>query len=215
MWIEFIKIFPFVFQYKKGKDNIVTDALSRRYTFLSILEEKMLGFEYVKSLYDNDNDFETIYGACEKSAFGKFYRLDGYLFKENKLCVPNSSMREFLVREAHSGGLMRHFGGKKTLDTLHEHFFWQKMRRDVERICSRYITCKKAKIGVLPHGLYTPLPIPTTPWVDISLDFVLGLPRSKRGWDSIFVVVDRFSKMAHFIACHKIDDATNVIDLFF
>ena len=110
---------------------------------------------------------------------------------------------------------MGHFGVKKTLYTLNEHFFWPKMRRDVERICSRCITCRKAKSRVMPHDLYTPLPVPLAPWVDLSMDFVIGLPRSKRGKDSIFVVVDRFSKMLHFIACHKIDDATNVADLFF
>ena len=175
----------------------------------------MLDFEYVKGLYENDNDFATIYGACEKSTFGKFYRQDWYLFKENKLCVRSSYMRDLLVREAHNGGLMRHFGVEKTLDNLHEHFFWPKMRRDVERICSRCITCRKEKSKVLPHGLYTPILVPTTPWVDISMDFVLGLPRSKRGKDSIFVVVDRFFKMAHFIVCHKTNDATNVADLFF
>ena len=73
------------------------------------------------------------------------------------------------------------------------------MKRDVEKACARCITYRQAKSRVLPHGLYTPLPIPSAPWVDISMDFVLGLPMSRKGRDSIFVVVDRFSKMAHFI----------------
>ena len=157
----------------------------------------------------------NVYGACENVAFGKFYRLDGYLFRENRLCVPNSSMRELLVREAHEGGLIGHFGVRKTLDVLHEHFFWPKMKCDVEKACARCITCRQAKSRVLPHGLYTPLPVPSAPWVNISMDFVLGLPRSRKCRDSIFMVVDRFSKMAHFIYCHKTDYATHIADLFF
>ncbi|KAG8096288.1 hypothetical protein GUJ93_ZPchr0013g35274 [Zizania palustris] len=89
------------------------------------------------------------------------------------------------------------------------------MRRDVMRYVSRCTTCNKAKSRLNPFGLYMPLPVPSVPWEHISMDFVLGLPRTKRGRDSIFVVVDRFSKMAHFIPCHKSDDATNIADLFF
>lgn len=110
---------------------------------------------------------------------------------------------------------MGHFGVAKTLEILTEHFYWPKMKVDVERVCSRYIKWKQAKSRVLPHGLYTPLPVPSELWVDISMDFVLGLPSTKKGRDSIFVVVDKFSKMTHFIQCHKIDDATDIADLFF
>ena len=89
------------------------------------------------------------------------------------------------------------------------------MKRDVERACEKCITCKQAKSKAIPHALNTPLPIPNESWVDIFMDFVLGLPRPKGGRDSIFVVVDRFSKMAHFIQCHKMDDATHIANLFF
>ncbi|RDX64111.1 hypothetical protein CR513_57365, partial [Mucuna pruriens] len=82
------------------------------------------------------------------------------------------------------------------------------MKHNVEKICDKCITCKKAKSKVNPHGLYTPLPISNA---HLSMDFVLGLPQSKRGRDSIF---DKFSKMTHFITCHKTDDATNVAHLF-
>ena len=124
--MEFIETFPYVIKYKQGKENIVADTLSRRYAIVSTLNAKLLGFEYVKELYANNDDFASVYEVCEKAAFGKFYRLDGYLFKDNRLCVPNSSMCELLVREAHGGGLMGHFGVRKTLDVLHKHLFLAK-----------------------------------------------------------------------------------------
>ncbi|WVZ80623.1 hypothetical protein U9M48_028082, partial [Paspalum notatum var. saurae] len=68
-------------------------------------------------------------------------------------------------------------------------FFWPKLNRNVERYVPRYTTCNKAKSRLNPHGLYLPLPVASVLWADISMDFVLGLPRTKRGRDSIFVVV--------------------------
>jgi hypothetical protein len=140
---------------------------------------------------------------------------DGLLYRANKLCVPASFVRLLFLQEAHGGGLMGHFGVKKTKDVLAAHFFWPKMRCDVEHYVSRCMTCNKAKSRLNPHSLYIPLSVPSVPWKDIFMDFVLGLPRTKRGRDSIFVVVDHFSEMTHFIPCHKSDNASHVADLFF
>jgi hypothetical protein len=94
-------------------------------------------------------------------------------------------------------------------------FLLPKMRRDVVRFVARCTTCENAKLRLNPHGLYMPLPAPSVPWKDNSMNFVLGLPRTKRGRDSIFVVVNRFSDMTHFIPCHKADDASHIANLFF
>ena len=110
---------------------------------------------------------------------------------------------------------MRHFGILKTLDILGEHCYWPNMRNDVERICSTCLVCRQAKSKGNNHGLYTPLPVPAHPWFDLSMDFVLGLLVNNRGNDSIFIVVDRFSKMAHFIPCKKTNDASHIANLFF
>ncbi|KAL0411708.1 UNVERIFIED_CONTAM: Transposon Ty3-G Gag-Pol polyprotein [Sesamum latifolium] len=159
-WVEFIESFPYVIKRKKDKENIVTDALSRRCALLSILDAKILGFEFIKDLYANDVDFDEVFGNCSPSiGWDKFYLHDGFLFRANQLCVPNCSIRLLLMKEAHFGGLMGHFGISKTLGVLSEHFYWPKMRRDVEKFVRKCIVCHKAKSKLNPHGLYMPLPI--------------------------------------------------------
>ena len=134
--------------------------------------------------------------------------------KANKLCIPESSLRLLLLQEAHGGGLMGHFGRDKTFATLSKNYFWPKMFCAVSRVTTRCSTYRKSKPKAQSHGLYMPLPIPYQPWENISMDFILGLPRTQNGKDSVFAVVDQFSKMGHFIPCNKIDDASHVANLF-
>jgi hypothetical protein len=168
-WVEFIETFPYIIKHKKGKENVIVDALSRRYTMLSQLDHKFFGLESIKELYPTDVDFKDAYeNYREGRTWNKYVLQDGLLYHANKLCVPASSVHLLFLQESHGGGLMGHFGVKKTEDVLVAHFFWPKMRRDVERYVSRCTTCNKAESQLNPHGLYMSLPVPSVPWEDIS-----------------------------------------------
>ncbi|RDX69091.1 hypothetical protein CR513_51837, partial [Mucuna pruriens] len=134
-------------KHKQGNLNVVADALSRRHTWITMLETKMLDLDCIRELYEKDIDFSEPFAMC---------------FHDGRGCMPMSSIRQFLVKEAHEG-----------------------------KICLIYVKnvglVKWQSLKFLTHGLYTPLIIPITPWVDISMNFVLGFPRSKRGSDSIFL----------------------------
>ena len=119
------------------------------------------------------------------------------------------------VDELQGGALGGHFGEAKTLAPVKASFFWSKLDRDIIRFVKKCVVCTMAKTHGNNVGLYTPLPIPNMPWEEVSLDFVLGLPRTQRNKDSIMVVVDRFSKMAHFVPCNKSNDASLIADLYF
>jgi hypothetical protein len=93
-WVEFIETFPYIIKHKKGKENIIVDALSRRYTMLSQLGHKIFGLDSIKELYATDVDFKDAYENCrEGRTWNKYVLQDGLLYCANKLCVPVSSVR--------------------------------------------------------------------------------------------------------------------------
>ena len=102
-WVEFIEYFPYVIKHKKGKENIIADALSRRYTLLNKLDYKIFGLETIKDLYANDPDFKEVLVHCKDGkGWNKFIVSDGFVFRANKLCIPASSVRLLLLlQEAH------------------------------------------------------------------------------------------------------------------
>ena len=76
-------------KYKKGKENVVADALSRKSMLLTQLDVQVLGLESLRDLYANDTDFSMPFAKCsDVKAWEKYHIHDGYLFQANKLCVP-------------------------------------------------------------------------------------------------------------------------------
>ncbi|GJU19305.1 putative CCCH-type zinc finger family protein [Tanacetum coccineum] len=214
-WVETLQDFSFVIRHKAGSANSVADALSRRPALLSSTSFQVSGFAPFAHLYQDDPDFKELWDKCHGGIFRDFVRRDGFLFKGHRLCVPVSSSREAIILECHQGALAGHFGRAKTAALVGDRFFWPKLARDVQKVINRCRVCHIAKTQHTNQGLYTPLPTPEGPWEDVSIDFVLGLPLTQRKKDSIMVVVDRFSKMAHFIPCSKTFDASQVARLYF
>jgi hypothetical protein len=95
-------------KYKKGKDNVVADALSRRNVLLNQLEVKVLGLENLKEMYNDDLEFLKPYNHCKDGkGWEKYHIHDEFLFRANKLCVSNSSVRLLLLQEPRGNGPFR------------------------------------------------------------------------------------------------------------
>ncbi|KAI0494149.1 hypothetical protein KFK09_024280 [Dendrobium nobile] len=124
-WLMFIQRFSFTFQHKPGINNRVADALSRNNVLLTRLQTETTGLECLKELYETDPNFMELWKSCQsQGTTGEFSVRHGYLFKQNLLCIPVSSWRQFRIREAHGGGLAAHVGRDKTLKHVQSLFFF-------------------------------------------------------------------------------------------
>jgi hypothetical protein len=217
-WVDFLQQYTFVLKHKAGTENRVADALSCKSCLIHTLTNVVICFEDIKKHYQADLDFGTIYRELSinpRSFNGKYSMMDGFLFQGSKLCLPDTSMRELVILELHLGGLAGHFGRDKTIALVEDRYYWLRLKKQVATIVKHCRTCQLSKGTCTNAGLNTPLPIPAHPWLDLSMDFVLGLPKTIRAHDFIFVVVDHFFKMAHFIACARTYDASRIVTLFF
>jgi hypothetical protein len=80
-WVEFIESFPYVIKYKKGKENVIVDALFRRYALLTQLDYKIFGLETIKDQYVHDVDFKDVLLHCQDGkTWNKFIFNDGFVF---------------------------------------------------------------------------------------------------------------------------------------
>ncbi|KAH0644963.1 hypothetical protein KY284_032847 [Solanum tuberosum] len=121
--------------------------------------------------------------------------------KQGRLCVPNEDeLREHILLEAHSSRYSIHPGSTKMYCDLHEIYWWKGMKKDIAGFVAIFSNCQQVKSEhQKPGGLSQVISIPTWKWEDLNMDFILGLPPTRRQHDSIWVIVDQMKKSAHFI----------------
>jgi hypothetical protein len=211
-WAVYVQQFSFTIKHKAGVLNRVADALSRKSSLLVTMTNEVLGFDFIKELLHTDSFFGPIMDEIAGGARSDYGVYNEFLFKGHQLCIPDCSLRLKIIQERHNEG---HVGRDKTVLLVAEHFYWLTLRKEVDKFVRCCRVCQVSKGEATNARLYMPLPIPEGPWTNVSMNFVLGLPRTKKGNDSISMVVVRFSKMIHFIPCKKIADAVNVAQLYF
>jgi hypothetical protein len=171
----------------------------------------------LKSHLTSNQEFQQLQIAItQQPALHSDYQIqqDLIFFKERIWLPRDFALKDRILNEFHNSPISGHMGTDKTFHRLQANFFWQGMRQDIRRYVAQCSVCQSTKYETKkPAGLLQPLPIPSGIWEDLSLDFITGLPPS-HGYTTILVVVDRFSKGAHFSALPTTYTAHKVAQLF-
>ncbi|KAJ0575909.1 putative nucleotidyltransferase, Ribonuclease H [Helianthus annuus] len=204
-WITKLLGYDFELHCKPGKENTVADALSRVQmpALMALSHATALWLNEIKQYFtDNPIGVELIKAIeTDPLAFPHHLYKDGLVYVSGKILVPPiGNVRERLLQEFHSSPVGGHAGTTATFKRLSTSFSWLGLKKDVIAFVKNCVICQAIKTpNHKPYGLLQPLPVPEHTWHDISMDFITNLPPS-RGKTVIWVIVDRLSKFAHFIA---------------
>ena len=170
--------------------------------YLASLEEEPTLLDKIREAQKGDEEMEGIRVNMEEGR-AEGFRVDeqGTIWFGNRVCVPKDpEIRKLIFQEAHDSPYSIHPGNTKMYMDLKESFWWSNMKREIAEYIALCDVCSRVKAEhQKPAGLLQPLPVPEWKWDQIGMDFITGLPKTRSGYDSIWVVVDRLSKVAHFI----------------
>ena len=241
-WLELLKDYDCTILYHPGKANKVADALSRKNhgtlaTLISkgvsvwnkiedsCMEVRVSGYlarliiqptllERIKEAQGLDGEKDVLMGKGQ----GKDLRMgeDGILRYQTRIWVPsNEEIKREILREAHGSKFSVHPGSTKMYRDLRESFWWNGMKGEIADFVAKCLVCQQVKSEhQKPAGLLQSLPIPEWKWEHIAMDLVVGLPKTLKGQNAIWVIVDRLTKSAHFLAIKVTDSLEKLAKLY-
>lgn len=219
-WLTKLLGFEFDITYKPGLENKAADALSRKAEvaeLYAVTVATALQLEEISGAVDNDEELQKLITELQEdpAKHPDYSWVQGRLLRQGKLVIPKDSpLVKVILHEHHDSKMAGHGGMLKTQKRIGGLFYWRGMMTDIRRYVAACQTCQRQKYSTLaPGGLLQPLPVPGQVWEDISMDFVEGLPKSE-GYNSVMVVVDRFTKYAHFIKLKHPYTAPEIAQVF-
>ncbi|KAF5816849.1 putative nucleotidyltransferase, Ribonuclease H [Helianthus annuus] len=223
-WVELLNDYDCEIRYHPGKANVVADALSRK-------ERSKLHCVSVQSVIQAQSNIQARISQAQQACVSQglmdkefpYHITPALELKENgsydfmdRLWVPSQdNLHTLLMDEAHKSRYSIHPGSDKMYKDLRIQYWWPGMKKDIALYVSKCLTCLKVKAEhQRPSGLLEQPEIPVWKWENITMDLITKLPRTKKGHDAIWVVVDRLTKSAHFLPIREDFSADKLAQIY-
>ncbi|GJZ30064.1 putative reverse transcriptase domain-containing protein [Tanacetum coccineum] len=207
-WLELLADYDCEIRYHPGKANVVADALSRKERIKPLRVRSLVMTLHPKlpsqileaqteAIKEENIKAENLRGMDK--AFE--VRPDGTRCIKNRSWLPLfGNLRDLIMHESHKSKYSIHPGSDKMYQDLKKLYWWPNMKAIIAEYVGKCLTCSRVKAECQkPSGLLIQPEIPTWKWERITMDFVTKLPKTSSGHDTIWVIVDRLTKSAHFI----------------
>nr|GEX45453.1 putative reverse transcriptase domain-containing protein [Tanacetum cinerariifolium] len=221
--LELLADYDCEIRYHPGKANVVADALSRKeqikplrvrslvMTIHPKLPSQILEAQ-TKAIKEENIKAENLRGIDKAFKIS----LDGTRCIKNKIWLPLfGNLRDLIIRESHKSKYSIHPGSDKMYQDLKKLYWWPNIKAIIAEYVGKRLTCSRFKAECQkPSGLLVQPEIPMWKWERITMDFVSKLPKTSNRHDTIWIIVDRLTKSAHFIPTRAIDSVETLTRLY-
>ncbi|GKD71903.1 putative reverse transcriptase domain-containing protein, partial [Tanacetum coccineum] len=234
-WLELLSDYDCEIRYHPGKANVVANALSRKVRNKPLRVRALvmtIGLDHPKQILEAQTEARKPENLKSEDVGGMLIenskdpenprkeklepRADGTLCLNNRSWLPcYGDLRTKIMHESHKSKYSVHSGSDKMYQDMKQFYRWPNMKADIATYLSKCLTCLKVKAEhQKPSGLLVQPEIPQWKWDNITMDFVTKLPRTQSGNDTIWVIIDRLNKSAHFLPMRETDPMDKLARLY-